>query len=892
MSACGLAADERLSRKRLTNKTWKSNTMDLPTCPACGQSVLDDDADECPFCGASMSGKPTATATKPSPGAATATRKESVKTTAASSPPIKRTATAPSEEKIVSDDPFELERTADAKKRVVQLRLKPEPGRRHEVQCPMCETVGYTGRKAAGMDVKCANPNCTFPLFTAPPLDEADEEPAEKPPEETQPAAGTLFTRDRIIAYSVIAVAAGIALWYFAFRRTPHPKLPGGGPAPPPIVNPGPNGKKPPVVQVKETKKDKPGLRTELLTIREEALKLMVTHSGLIDPLTGLKPLAWQWTVDAHARAGEFDGAREHMQRLRVVTKSGPFYRALPLIATAWKHMERGTPGDVKAGKQALQDALVAAERLPQRGHWRYNISSELAAALFAAGRATEAEAKIADHDGRDAAAQASLFAHRIHYLENYDAEAALRNRGIAGPQSPSRVAVTFILAGHGRWKQAWDWAVSQPEGAVRDDCLIAWAEMRFGTRQMPIATKSTPGKDGKKTTKAPNLLPHLDEAAARLSDPAARGTLYARVAFRLQDRKQGDDARTVLAKARNALKTIKAKVEPKPPSIKDVFTYAVTSDAERGSRRRAASALAELGRAELRVDPQTGQAAWTALARALVIARSIAPSPVEIARMVDEVKVGNDRVARNELRRITGLDKDALDQKVKEYRGHVKRIDAAAAFRFDLEKQLLVAAANWGAYEKSKSPAFLQLLWKDVESGTQKAAGVGRENWYGSRIPWLLAGNAELIGDAQLAKDIRGKIGARRHPSRRQFAWDPFLAALREKRFDAAAAKLSDPRLDSNWVSGVVLAQTSRFANADDLNSGKRFLRAFQDRLLKMDALYLLAARATFLGKAEDVWAGIHDDALDSPQKVAMCYGLIVALPIPPPEQETKKNP
>jgi len=32
--------------------------MDLPTCPACKQSVLDDDAVDCPFCGAPMKGGP------------------------------------------------------------------------------------------------------------------------------------------------------------------------------------------------------------------------------------------------------------------------------------------------------------------------------------------------------------------------------------------------------------------------------------------------------------------------------------------------------------------------------------------------------------------------------------------------------------------------------------------------------------------------------------------------------------------------------------------------------------------------------------------------------------------------------------------------------------------
>ena len=30
--------------------------MELPSCPSCGQSVLDDDAADCPFCGAAMYG--------------------------------------------------------------------------------------------------------------------------------------------------------------------------------------------------------------------------------------------------------------------------------------------------------------------------------------------------------------------------------------------------------------------------------------------------------------------------------------------------------------------------------------------------------------------------------------------------------------------------------------------------------------------------------------------------------------------------------------------------------------------------------------------------------------------------------------------------------------------
>ena len=152
--------------------------MDLPTCPACGQSVLDDDVDECPFCGALMSGapvaaNPSATSTAAASRETTATDKTS---STVSTVPVKRPPSRTEPEPTpASDDPFELERTSASKKKVVHLRTLPEPGRRHEVTCPMCETVGYTARKAAGMDVRCANPDCQLPLFVAPRLSENAE---------------------------------------------------------------------------------------------------------------------------------------------------------------------------------------------------------------------------------------------------------------------------------------------------------------------------------------------------------------------------------------------------------------------------------------------------------------------------------------------------------------------------------------------------------------------------------------------------------------------------------------------------------------------------------------------------------------------------------------------
>ena len=41
--------------------------MDFPVCPACGQSVIDDDVEDCPFCGSSMTAKLGAKPAAPKP---------------------------------------------------------------------------------------------------------------------------------------------------------------------------------------------------------------------------------------------------------------------------------------------------------------------------------------------------------------------------------------------------------------------------------------------------------------------------------------------------------------------------------------------------------------------------------------------------------------------------------------------------------------------------------------------------------------------------------------------------------------------------------------------------------------------------------------------------------
>ncbi|MAT14935.1 MAG: hypothetical protein CMJ46_06665, partial [Planctomyces sp.] len=164
--------------------------MDLRFCPECKQSVLDEDATECPFCGASMSGdapakaKPAApakkrgltprsdaktppkSAAKSDPSLAQQRKATPEKVgTGASQPGFLKQfggAAAPgSDEEIFNFDTSKIHNA-------FQLRPKPQRGCTYRVTCPMCETSGFAPHSKAGRDVRCRNKDCICPVFVAP----------------------------------------------------------------------------------------------------------------------------------------------------------------------------------------------------------------------------------------------------------------------------------------------------------------------------------------------------------------------------------------------------------------------------------------------------------------------------------------------------------------------------------------------------------------------------------------------------------------------------------------------------------------------------------------------------------------------------------------------------
>ncbi|HAA52396.1 MAG TPA: hypothetical protein DCE43_21955, partial [Planctomycetaceae bacterium] len=117
------------------------------------------------------------------------------------------TPTGPSDtEDQTETDPFPIS-TKDIGQ-FISAAPKPTKKRPWRIHCPMCDSPGFIPRKAAGHEIKCANPDCLVPIFTAP------EAPVTQPASETQPE-DTPPARNRamVVVVIVVLLAGGGAWW-------------------------------------------------------------------------------------------------------------------------------------------------------------------------------------------------------------------------------------------------------------------------------------------------------------------------------------------------------------------------------------------------------------------------------------------------------------------------------------------------------------------------------------------------------------------------------------------------------------------------------------------------------------------------------------------------------
>jgi len=662
--------------------------MSLPVCPSCGQSVLEDNAVDCPFCGAAMDGSRGAkytprAKTNPAasrPGARKLPEKPaapSVPSSPAETPkPIARPAGAAKNSKAMvdEDDPFGIGQV-NAGAQAIQASAKPEKGRLYKVVCPMCEQVGFIPKSAVGKSIRCANQQCMVPVFIA---NDPSEPPSERRPARMSDAAdaagkATLSTkpvkRNPLIIYGIVG---GILLVVTLALVPLLKRKPDASQFDKPVV-------------LKDFGPDDDELQ------RQEAEKLARAKAAAdaANPMTevqghvkrmislarqpNLRDKAWarRMTGDLYLRLSDTALAAQEFNQLLVVDSNSGLYRMDPHVTRYWRAI---AVADAGTAKKALDDAMAelpSLRKTPGTGRTATESALGLAAALVNEGRKEEAVQLVASRQldrtiphNRDAI---------IRMAWGFAADRA-RDAGVESPAvldavfwtDPLQTAVAIDLAIHGRWNQAIDWAKTSRDNRTISDSLVAMAE---------IAESTKPGAE---------VMTALD-AAISPSDIVSSLRVRAAVAAAVKDPARMDQCLALVEK-------LSAGVPVIVPSSNDMIQNDIP---DRSQFLKQALALAEVIRACVRLN--RAEQASDVLTRLLSDLSAAAP-PTAVLRELTNQITNAEAAFRKRLGSELRVTVDSqLDSMFRRYRRRLEQLATDAEDRRLLEILLFARIVRAG---------------------------------------------------------------------------------------------------------------------------------------------------------------------------------------------------
>jgi hypothetical protein len=671
--------------------------MDFATCPSCQQSVLDDDADICPFCGASMKAKPGAKPpAKPGakPGASSAVPASSAggatsagavgsagatgsaagKPAGAGGKAVGPAGRKPVGAAKVSDElPFDADVLQPAD--VISATASPSKQRTLAVTCPMCESVGYVPAAAAGKAVRCAKPDCLVPVFTAP-----APQAAPPPPLVKKPAKNNLVIVAAVTT-ALMCVGGGVAYVMMGSTGPTDPNL-GGSLLTPEKIAELKNKKKTaattdPTGSGNDSKAatDDPaataGSTNAGQPVNIAALLKLINESALVTSTQNRsKTYCRRLASEAFAWAGDVQGARSQLASLAKVGPEVPFLRVSGLVELSWA--ERQKPSGT-AAKDAVEQALQYSKRLPTVGRDQLDVSSRLAMALAKEGRISEAQTLLSTHlsEGADGEFVATWIMYQWSpagttfeecqqlspVLTRTRPQIAAAVQGLA--MRGEREAALALGSG---WMNLEDQAVSAASLAQG----LAWT-----------APEDLAG---------PALDPLLQKLPA-----AGQAVVWSRAARVLASRQQTQAAQSAVAKAAEQLATLSA---PQPFVVPELRPLLRLKPIPPETETLAAIACSELVLAELKLsnDPAAAQR-W--LDQALAWTRSSGPTAAQVQPLLQEVDSRGLNGMRDELKRRLDLrTDDEARQELGTYRRVLADLDRSATNRIDLQRRLLSGLA------------------------------------------------------------------------------------------------------------------------------------------------------------------------------------------------------
>lgn len=792
--------------------------MDFRTCPACKASVLEDDAVDCPFCGASMTtGKPSGqaqpTSHKPAPPkpAAAAPAPAAKPGAGKATPAGKSPSPARSAAKTKDDgaDPFDVDTSAARK--ATPVRPRPAKGYMIRIACPMCERAGFISEAEIGKEVKCCNPDCLVPVFVANP-------PREKGPEPEPVASGS----GRMWLYGLLglAVVGGVTAVVVLNNRKPvtgtGPILPpangtvtGGSPAPP---TPNPEPPTPGPVPVKT------------LTSAEIIARSLTEMEKAADQAEGLRErdLAARLIAEARVLNGDAAAARNELAALGTASR----YAAIgPLAIDAWKQLAAGKTTEAKA---AVDEAWALQASLPQRGREALDMAANLAAALVATGRVDDARTFVLGRNDPEAGEIAAQWRAAVAG-NDYRFDDVAQRTCLQELPHPLWAAVTQTLAGNGQFDVAQTWSLAAPDEVARDNCSAVLATQ--------AAAKLGSGAD---------LTARVDALTAEL--PAAgQARVWSGVGQGLLERDDKAGAQAAADKAQAALASISLGAPVAIPELKAL--YELSEQPDRGlpsplAGRSAAMAAFDLSELQSRL----GQAAAAAqtLDLMLQLLRSTAPSAAGTGALVEEL-TGSTTQVRDRLKQALGLDDSVIVSRFSKYQTQVRTWDERARERRDLETRLLARVAIAGD---------LVVVWKLVQAAQTSADPATAQAYYSTDLPGLLyqfaltrgvipvsQGIQAAFPDAPPAATPTDRLRATLSPLNRQVDW--------KKAAPELANYYKRPPADRALADSAALRAIAQLVEVEPA-AALTAAGQLPDTLLREDALWLIGARGTARQQAQ----------------------------------------
>lgn len=796
--------------------------MEFRTCPACQASVLEDDAVDCPFCGASMtSGKPAATA-KPKPAAAAPVK--AAPASPAPTPGKPKGSAAPPKKKAEPTDPFEVDTSAARK--ATPVRPRPAKGYMLRVTCPMCEKPGFISQNEVGKEVRCCNPECLVPVFVANPPREKEPEP-----EPVESGSGRMYW---LAAIGVLAIGVGAAVPLMLNRKPPSGTGPILQPTPKPLVSDGETGDP-------EANANRPPQPPAALTMPEVIAKslegIRVASQGAQNQRE--RALATRILAESLVETGSAAKAKEELASLAGPVK---YMAIVPLTMEAWRQVDAG-----RSATAVLEEAFALRSTLPKQGRDALDAVSQLASALAASGRMDDARELAESHNDPNIGQLSALWrgavdggAFRIDQLT--------RRACLQDLPHPQWAGVTQTLAGHRRYDEARAWALAAPDSVVRDNCCAVLAAQ--------LAADLGAGEA--LTTRLGAITESLDAAGrVRVWCAAGQGLL---------ERGDRAGASEWAAKAADGLVEMPKPTPVTLPPLADL--YALADSPGRGLPDPHPHHSAALAAMDLFVlqSQLGGGTAFIQVERALEFSSGIAPVVHATGAILREIEQAPAAVRRRFAETLM-IDDNVAVARFSRYQTQVKAWHERGLERLALEIRMLTRAALLG------EAAAVWNLAKQSDAD-------GRQSYQNTTIPGLILELARVDRLETLQQEVAAAF-SKTPPI--LSATDAMLVALRanpelkdwNNLRQQLRTYLERREPDQYRVSLAVLSQLTARLDADPADT-LRLATELPDPLLSEDALWLIAARGTKTGHARPLLDSYDGRKFPSTTSLAVYRGFI----------------